>query len=139
MYYETGSSSERWPVKPVKARAKRHTTILHPLSGSGSDVIFRAEGADGGPVSGRIEERRKGLFGHKSKLHDLKPENSFRIGTLTNGYRLSVIPDQDVTITFLTSHWQVRDLLKWAAIIFGGMIALSVVMNLLGFAPPPKE
>lgn len=101
-------------------------------------MIFTAEAAGGGAVSGKIEERRRGMFGYKSKLFDLKAENRFRIGTFTNGYKLSVIPDQDVVVGFQTSHWQVRDLLKGVAVVFGGMIALSVIINLLGVTPPPQ-
>jgi len=68
-------------MKPVEARAKRRTKILHPFSVSAADVIFTAETKDGSPVSGKIEERRKSLFGYKSAIHDLKAENRFRIGT----------------------------------------------------------
>jgi len=125
-------------MKPVRARAKQHTVILHPVSGKGSDVLFSVEAIDGGAGSGKIEERRKGMFGYKSQLHDLKPENRFRIGALTNGYKLSVIPDQAVMVQFQTSHWQVKDLLKVGACVLGGMIALSFLMNLLGIEPPPK-
>lgn len=124
-------------MKPIQAPAKRHTRILHPLSTMAADVIFTAETQDGSAVSGKIEERRKGLFGYKSTIHDLKPENRFRIGTFTNGFRLSVIPDQDVEIQFQTSHIQVSDLLKYGAMALAGMLALSVIMNQLGIGTQP--
>lgn len=124
-------------MKPVEARAKRRTKILHPFSVSAADVIFTAETKDGSPVSGKIEERRKSLFGYKSAIHDLKAENRFRIGTFKQGFRLSVIPDQDVTITFYTSHVQVWDVLKYVAMAIAGMMALSLIMNTLGIGTQP--
>lgn len=124
-------------MKPIEARAKRRTKILHPFSVSAADVIFTAETKDGSPVSGKIEERRKSLFGYKSALHDLKAENRFRIGTFKQGFRLSVVPDQDVTIQFHTSHTQVSDVLKYVAMALAGMVALSVLMNLFGIGTRP--
>jgi len=124
-------------MKPIDARAKRRTKILQPFSVTAADVIFTAETKDGSPVSGKIEERRKSLFGYKSEIHDLKAENRFRIGTFKQGFRLSVIPDQDVTITFYTSHTEVSDMLKYVAMALAGMLALSFIMNQFGIGTRP--
>ncbi len=126
-------------MKPVRVPANTHTVILRPMAGRGSDVIFRAETPDGSPPSGQIEERTRGVFGHNSKMHPLREENRFRIGTFNNGYRLAVIPDRDVTIRYMTSHFQVKDAVRWAAITLGGAIGLSVLMNLLGLGTSPVE
>jgi len=124
-------------MKSIEARAKRRTKILHPFSVTAADVVFTVETADGSAVSGKIEERRKSLFGYKSAIHDLKAENRFRIGTFKQGFRLSVIPDQDVRIQFQTSHVQVSDVLKYVAMALAGMLALSFIMNQFGVGTRP--
>jgi len=126
-------------MKPIHAKAKRHTTILRPFAGNRSDVIFSVETKDGGAVSGKIEERRKKLMGYKSEIHDLKPENKFRISAISQGYRLSVIPAQDVIVHFQTKHFQLATVLKYAGIFFGGLFALGLVMQLLGVESPPPQ
>ena len=124
-------------MKSIEAPAKRRTKILHPFSVSAADVIFTVETSDGSAVSGKIEERRKSLFGYKSAIHDLKAENRFRIGTFKQGFRLSVIPDQDVRIQFQTSHVQVSDVMKYVAMALAGMLALSFIMNQFGVGTRP--
>jgi hypothetical protein len=126
-------------MKPVHCLAKRHTVILHPVKGSATDVIFSAESKDGSEPTGQIEERKKGLFGYNSVLHPLQAENRFRIGTFTNGFRLAVIADKDVTIRFKTRHTQVLDVVRYIAIGSGGLLAIGIAMNVLGIAGPEES
>ena len=99
-----------------------------------------AEAGDGGPVSGRIEERRRGMFGHKSEFHELRSENRFRVGMMARGYALFAIPDRDTEVRFLTGHVDQRDVLKWVAIGVGALFALgfvsSMVQRLFGGGTP---
>lgn len=126
-------------MKPVRVPANTHTVILRPLTGRGSDVIFHAVADDDDPVSGHVEEYRHTFFGSKSTLHPLRAENRFRLSLIHSGYRLAVIPERDVEIRFLTSHFQVKDAVRWAVIILGGAIGLSVLMNLFGLGTSPVE
>lgn len=119
-------------MRPVPVKAKHHTVILQPIGAMAKDVIFTVETGDGSPPSGKVEERRKALFGFKSTMHDLRAEHRFRIGSLTNGFRLALIPDQDVVVYFQTSHTQFKDVLKVCAIVFVGMFALTQILRLLG-------
>ena len=78
------------------------------------------------------------VFPKPAETQPLQAKNTVTKSMWNVFFSVSVTPDQDVTIGFQTSHWQVRDLLKWVAIFFGGMILLSIIMNLLGVTPPPK-
>ncbi len=120
-------------MKPLTLKAGLRREILRPINnGHGADVIFIAETQDGTPPTGKIEESRRGTFaGRNSKLIPLQAENRLRLGMLTRGYCLAVIPDQNVTIRFLTRHTQMADVLKYIAIGFGVLVGLSVLARVI--------
>lgn len=124
-------------MRQVHVPAKRHTIILNPIRFKRTEIMFAVEAADGGPVSGKIEERRKAMFGPKSTLHDLQSEHQFRVGGMVHGYRLAVIPNQDVVVTFHTRHWQPKDLFIAVALVFVGFGVLGAVLQALGLSAPP--
>ncbi len=120
-------------MREVKVSAGQRKRILWPFhSGFSRDVIFVAAAENGGPVSGTIEERARGMLGYSSTMHPLQTDNQFRIGMFKAGYSLFAIPDQDIMIHFRTGHIDVRDVMKWGAIAIGALFVFSQVMRVFG-------
>lgn len=129
-------------MKTVRIRAGHNKRIAYFGDGMGQVLEFRAEADAGGAPAGKIEVKRKGMFGFKSEFRDLRPENSITIGRLTYQNSISVVPDADTTITITKGvkslGEQIRFALRIGIVIGIGLIG-AFVASQLGLLSAPQQ
>lgn len=109
--------------KEFTIKAGERTRVLWLFSDSiPARPRFRAESADGAPISGKIEITR-GMFGSTTDHQALSAQNVLTKGFWDSNYSVYVTPDQDVRVTFETRHFRGETLI-W---IIGAIFALGLL------------